>query len=160
MLGTSPQATREVWRFLFSIDLTTRVVCRVLDPAAPLFLGVSDPRRLRLGYGDALWLRLVDVDAALRARSWHGDDVLILEVRDAFCPWNEGCYHVGAAAGRTDAEPDLALDVTDLGSLYLGAIDPSRLLAAGRLDERTPGAVERAGALFRTALPPFCPEEF
>ena len=158
--GTSTRATREVWRFLFSIDLTTRVSCRILDPAAPLFLGVRDPRRLRLDYGDGLWLRLVDVDAALRARSWNGDDVLVVEVRDAFCPWNDGRYRIGTGVGRADAEPDFALDVADLASLYLGGIDAARLHAAGRIEERTPGAVERAAALFRTPLPPFCPENF
>jgi predicted acetyltransferase len=159
-LGTSLRATREIWRFLFSLDLTTRVSCQLLDPAAPLFLGVVDPRRLRLNYGDGLWLRLVDVDAVLRARSWSGDDALVVEVRDAFCPWNEGRHRIGAGAGRTDAEPDLALDVADLASAYLGGIDPAALHAAGRIEERTPGAVERAAALFRTPLPPFCPEVF
>ena len=159
-LATSPRAAREIWRFLFSIDLTTRVSCRTLDPAAPLFLGVGDPRRLRPGYGDGLWLRLVDVDAALRARSWNGADALVAEVRDGFCPWNEGRHRVGAGAGRADGEPDLVLDVADLASLYLGGIDAGRLHAAGRIEERTPGAVERAAALFRTPLPPFCPEVF
>jgi predicted acetyltransferase len=159
-LGTSSRATREVWRFLFSIDLTTRVSCRTLDPVAPLFLGVADPRRLRSGYGDGLWLRLVDVDAALRARSWNGEDTLVAEVRDAFCPWNDGRHLLGAGPGRADGAADLSLDVADLASLYLGGIDPGALHAAGRIDERTPGAVERAAALFRTPLPPFCPEVF
>jgi len=158
--GTSARATREVWRFLFSIDLTARVSCRILDPAAPLFLGVRDPRRLRLAYGDGLWLRLVDVDAALGARSWNGDDALVVEVRDDFCPWNDGRHRLGAGADASAAEPDLALDVADLASLYLGGIDAVRLHAAGRIEERTPGAVERAAALFRTPLPPFCPETF
>jgi predicted acetyltransferase len=159
-LGVSPQATREVWRYLFSIDLTTHVHCGILDPASPLVLGVVDARRLHLQVKDSLWLRLVDVEAALRARSWNGDDSLVVEVRDAFCPWNEGRYCVGAGAGRTDGEPDLVLDVADLASLYLGGIDAARLHAAGRIDERTPGAVERAAALFSTPLPPFCPETF
>jgi len=50
--------------------------------------------------------------------------------------------------------------VADLASLYLGGIDAGRLHAAGRIEERTPGAVERAAFLFRTPLPPFCPEVF
>lgn len=159
-LGLSPPATREIWRFLFSIDLTTRVRCAILDPAAPLVLGVVDPRRLHLEFNDGLWLRLVDVEAALRARSWNGGDALVVDVRDAFCPWNEGRYGLGADSGRADGEADLALDVADLASLYLGGVDAARLHAAGRIEERTPGAVERAAALFRTPLPPFCPEVF
>jgi predicted acetyltransferase len=159
-VGTSPRAVREVWRFLFSIDLSKKVVARTLDPAAPLFLSVVEPRRLRPGYGDGLWLRLVDVEAALQARSWNGGDSLVAEVRDTFCPWNEGRHLLGGEGGRTDDAPDLVLDVSDLASLYLGGVDPAALHAAGRIEERTPGAVERAAFLFRTPLPPFCPEVF
>jgi predicted acetyltransferase len=159
-LGVSLDATREIWRYLFSIDLTTRVRCGIVDPAAPLALGVVDPRRLHLEFNDGLWLRLVDVEAALRARSWNGGDALVVDVRDAFCPWNEGRFRLGADPGRAGGEADLVLDVADLASLYLGGVDAGRLRAAGRIEERSAGAVERAAALFRTPLPPFCPEVF
>jgi len=158
--GTSLRATQEIWRFLFSIDLTRTVRANRLDPANPLFLAVQDPRRLGVGVADGLWLRLVDADAALRARSWNGDDSLVVELRDAFCPWNDGRYRLGAGAGRTEDAADLALDTADLASLYFGGFDPTLLQAAGRIEERTPGAVERAAALLRTPLPPFCPEGF
>jgi predicted acetyltransferase len=157
VMGETQTATRELWRFLFSIDLTTQVDAEITDPAAGLWLGVADPRRLRVGLGDGLWLRLVDVEAALAARAWPGDGIVI-EVRDEFCPWNEGRYRLGE--GRVDAEPDLALAVADLASLYLGGISAYDLANAGRLDERTDGAIARAEALFRTPLPPFCPEVF
>jgi predicted acetyltransferase len=157
-LGETPTATRELWRYLFNIDLTEYVTAHILDPASGLWLGVTDPRRLRLTLGDGLWLRLVDVDAALRARSWPSDNSLVLEVRDAFCPWNDGRYRTGE--GRVEAEPDIVLSAADLGSAYLGGVDVFALAAAGRIEERTAGAVARADALFRTALPPFCPEVF
>jgi predicted acetyltransferase len=160
VVGTSPRAVRELWRFLFSIDLTATVGTRYFDSAAPLFHAVVEPRRLRPGYRDGIWLRLVDADAALRARSWAGDDALVAEVRDDFCPRNAGRYRLGSDAGRTEDEPDLALDVADLASLYLGGVDPAALHGAGRIEERTAGAVERAAALLRTPLPPFCPEVF
>ena len=92
------------------------------------------------------------------ARSWASDDSLVLEVRDAFCPWNEGRFRTGE--GRVDAEPDLVLAAADLASAYLGGVDVFALAAAGRVEERTSGAVARADALFRTSLPPFCPEVF
>ena len=156
--GETATATREVWRYLFGIDLTERVEAQILDRASGLWLGVADPRRLRLKLGDGLWLRLVDVEAALRARSWASDDSLVLEVRDSFCPWNEGRYRTGE--GRVDADPDLVLSAADLGSAYLGGVDVYTLAAAGRIEERTAGAIARADALFRTPLPPFCAEEF
>jgi predicted acetyltransferase len=134
------------------------VESHILDPASGLWLGVTDPRRLRLKLTDGLWLRLVDVEAALRARSWASDDSLVLEVRDEFCPWNEGRYRTGE--GRVDEAPDIVLSAADLASAYLGGVDVYALAAAGRIEERTAGAVARADALFRTALPPFCPEVF
>ena len=158
VFGTSLAATREVWRFLFGIDLREEVEFYCLDPAFTLFLGVADPRRLRLRLSDGLWLRLLDVGAALNARSWAVDDSLVLGVRDAFCPWNDGSYRTSGE--RVEGEPDLVLSAADLASAYLGAFDVSGLAYAGRVEERTAGVVDRATAMFRTPLPPYCPEVF
>ena len=85
----------------------------------------------------------------------------MLEVTDEFCSWNEGRYRAG-----DDAGPDgrcggaAALDVADLASAYLGAFSFERLAAAGRVEELAEGAIARASALFRTELPPYCPEPF
>ena len=95
---------------------------QTFDPASPLPLLVRDPRALGLRLGDGLWLRLVDVDAALQARSYKPGESVVLEVRDELCPWNAGRYRVGDDAGRTDDTADLALDVTDLASAYLGGV--------------------------------------
>jgi predicted acetyltransferase len=160
VFGTSAIATREVWRFLFGIDLVARLNAHILDPGSPLLLMVSDLRSLHLGVTDGLWLRLVDVEAALRARSYAAEDTLVIGVRDALCPWNAGRYRVGPTVERTDDEPDLELDVADLASVYLGAFDFHTLARAGRVTERTPGDLERASLLFRTQRPPFCPEVF
>ncbi len=158
--ATSPTAEREVWRYLAGIDLTTVVDVFSFDPASPLFLMLRDPRALHARVGDGMWLRLVDVEAALRARSYRDGEPVVLGVGDELCPWNEGRYRVGAQVERTDDEPDLELDVADLASVYLGAFDFVRLANAQRVRELRPGAVERASELFRTALPPFCPEVF
>ena len=101
---------------------------------------VDDPRALGLRVGDGLWLRLVDVDAALRARSYKPGASVVLEVRDELCPWNAGRYRVGDDAGRTEDTADLALDVTDLASPYLGAFDFHSLARAGLVEERVEGA--------------------
>jgi predicted acetyltransferase len=158
-VAAGPVAERELWRFIFGIDLIARVGGR-LDPASPLFLMVVDPRALHLRVSEGLWLRLVDVEAALAARSYAGDGELVLEVRDEFCAWNAGRYRVGGGAERTDADADLELDVADLASVYLGAFSFSRLAAAERVRELKPGALARADELFRTPRPPYCPEDF
>jgi predicted acetyltransferase len=157
-LATSPRATRELWRYLFSIDLTTRVKAELFDPASPLFFQVVDPRALHLSIRDGLWLRLVDVEEALRRRSYEGDDTLVLDVRDAVLPENAGRYRVGTRVERTDDDSDLTLDVADLASVYLGGFGFGQL--ADRVYEDRPGALARADALFRTPLAPHCPEVF
>jgi predicted acetyltransferase len=157
--ATSPEATAELWRFLFGIDLVVRVKSETADPAWPLFLMVSDPRRLHLSVSDGLWLRLVDVEAALSARTFQGEQA-VLEVADALLPRNAGRWAVGPAPGPTDADADVAVDVTDLASAYLGALSFEQLAAAGRAHELRPGGIARATALFATPLPPWCPEEF
>jgi predicted acetyltransferase len=158
--ATSPTSERELWRYLFGIDLMTAVEHHALDPASALFLMVSDARALQMTRLDALWLRLVDVDAALRARSYRDGDPVVVEVTDEVCPWNAGRYRVGADAGRTDDAADLQLDVADLATVYLGAFSLLDLVRAERVRELEPGALDRASELFRTPLPPFCPEVF
>ncbi len=160
VFATSVAAERELWRFLHSIDLTVKVDIYGLDPASPLFLTVRDPRALGLKLADGLWLRLVDLDAALKARSYRPAPSVVLEVTDELCPWNAGRYRVGDDAGRTEDTADIALDTSDLAAAYLGAFDFHRLVSSGRADERREGAAEDATLLFRTDLPPFCPEEF
>ena len=160
LLAASTAVELELWRFLHSIDLTVNVYVFSLDPASPLFLNVRDPRALGLRLADALWLRLVDVDAALKARSYKPGDSIVLEVTDEVCPWNTGRYRVGDDAGRTEDTADLALDVADLAAAYLGAFDFHRLVHSGRASERRDGAAEAATLLFRAELPPYCPEVF
>ncbi len=157
--ATSAAAERELWRFLFGIDLVARIQGRH-DPGSPLFLMVVDPRSLMLRVTEGLWLRVVDLDAALTGRTYAADDTVVIEVRDELCPWNAGKWKLGSDVGRTDDDAELELDIADLATVYLGAFDFGRLADAQRVRELKPGAVERATDLFRTSRPPFCPEDF
>lgn len=158
--ASSPAAVAELWRFLFGIDLVARVKYGRADPGWPLFLMVTDPRRLHLTISEGLWLRLVDLEAALRARGFVAGETAVLEVEDDVFPRNTGRFAVGAEPGPTDEEADVALHVSDLSSAYLGAFSFERLAAAGRARELRPGGLARATALFATPIPPFCPEGF
>jgi predicted acetyltransferase len=157
--ATSTAAARELWRFLFGIDLIERVQGRV-DPALPLFLMVTDARNVQLRVFEGVWLRLVDVGEALAGRSYAAEEPVVAEVRDEFCPWNAGRWRLGPGSGRTDDAPEIELDVADLASAYMGAFDFHRLAAGERVRELKPGALDRASALFRTTRPPYCPEDF
>jgi predicted acetyltransferase len=168
-LALTPRAERGVWGFLFGIDLMrTTKAGRVIVPN-PLQLALADPRALGLMVGDGLWVRLVDLPAALAARRYGAADALVLDVSDAFCPWNAGRWRLatageaGAAVAtveRTDAPADLAVDVADLGAAYLGTFGLSDLAAAGRVEERTPGALRRADALFAADRTAWCATMF
>ena len=160
-LGATPEATASIWRFLLDIDWTKSVSSYMLPVDHPLLLLLARPNHARPRVGDGLWTRLVDVGAALSARTYAADGRVVLEVGDEFCPWNAGRWSVeGGTASRTDADPDLELDVADLGSVYLGGFTFRDLRRAGRVRELTQGALDRADATFRTDVAPWCPEIF
>src|SRR5262249_28409116 len=94
-VGDSPEATRAIWRFLLDVDLISRVRASLLPVDHPLLLLVAEPRRLRASVRDGLWVRLVDVAAALSARSYAASGSVVVEVVDEFCPWNQGRWRVG-----------------------------------------------------------------
>lgn len=160
VFATSPEATAELWRFLFGVDLVERVRYSRLDATWALQLMVVDPRRLHLTLAEGLWLRLVDLEGALAARSFAGGEPAVLEVADALFERNGGRWEIGSECRRTQAEPDVALDVADLASAYLGAFSFAQLAAAGRARELRAGGLARASAQFATPLPPYCPEGF
>ena len=148
-LGATPQATAAIWRFLLDVDWMGSVEVSLAPPDHPLFLLLATPRRARYRMGDALWVRIVDLPAALSGRAYGEGGPLVLEVRDAICDWNDGRWKLeDAACSRTDAQPDLALDVSALGSAYLGAVSFAQLREAMRVEELREGAVARADALF------------
>lgn len=159
-LGDSPRATRAIWRYLLDVDLVARVRAGLLPTDHPLFLLTAEPRHLRFALRDGLWVRLVDVGAALAARTYVQAGRVVVDVADAFCPWNAGRWCIGDRVERTTADADLRCDVTALGSVYLGGFSWAQLAAALRVEEVRPGAVARADALFHTARAPWCPEIF
>jgi predicted acetyltransferase len=160
-LGSTPQAMAAIWRFLLDVDWMSVAEVPFAPPDHPLFLLLALPRRARYRLHDALWVRLVDLGAALSGRTYGAGEPLVLEVRDAVCPWNQGRWRRdGGACERSDAEPDLALDVAALGSAYLGAVSFRQLAEALRVEELRDGAIERADALFAWRPLPWCLEIF
>jgi predicted acetyltransferase len=161
IVTATPAARAQLWGFLIDQDLTTSITWEPAPVDDPLWLMIGDPRAVQVEVGDALWLRLVDVEGALRARTYTSDPAVVIDVTDAFCAWNAGRYRLaGGACERTDAAPDLALDVTDLAVAYLGGTTLRSLWRAGRVQELTPGAVARASAAFRGDVEPWSPDRF
>jgi predicted acetyltransferase len=165
LIADGPAATAAVWSFLVGLDLTRRVEWRVAPPDEPFSELLESPQLVRLAMGPNLWIRLVDAPAALAARTYAAPLDVVLEVEDAFCPWNAGRYRLAAVDGRaacerTDAAPDIALSATDLGAAYLGGTRLAALQGIGRVRELRAGAVARASIAFGAAREPWCPEVF
>ena len=160
-LGATPQATAAIWRFVLDVDWMASVEVSLAPPDHPLLLLLAAPRRARYRMGDALWVRIVDLATALSGRAYGEGGALVLEVRDAICDWNDGRWKLeGGECSRTDEEPDLALDVSALGSAYLGAVSFAQLREAMRVEELREGAIARADALFAWRPLPWCLEIF
>ena len=161
LVAATPVARALLWEFLLDQDLTRTIAWPLAPPDEPLWLMVSDPDAVRIALGSSLWVRLVDLPGALSARSYAADPDVVLDVSDAFCPWNAGRYRLaGGLCERTAAEPDLALDATALAAAYLGGTLLTELVAAGRVAELRPGALARASAALRGDVAPWCPEIF
>jgi len=160
-LAATPTAERDLWGYLLAIDWKATVRAFLLPPDHTLFLLVASPRRLRYRMGDGLWVRLVDVGAALSGRKYASDGAVVFDVHDDFCPWNEGRWKLeDGTVSRTDDDADIALSAQSLGSAYLGGIPFAALARAGRVEELKDGALMRADALFRWDRHPWCPEIF
>lgn len=168
LVGTTIEAEASLWRWILDLDLVARIRA-VRQPVPPiLFHQLAEPRRLGLTVGDGIWLRLVDLPAALAARTYGMAGSLVLEVADDGCPWNAGRWRLesagpeAGAAGpggrvtRTRAAPDLSVDTTDLAAAYLGAVRFEELRLAGRVEERRPGAARTADRWFAAARAPSC----
>ncbi|WP_066951531.1 GNAT family N-acetyltransferase [Streptomyces lushanensis] len=160
-----PVACAWLWRFLAEIDLTSTLRVRNRPVDDPLQHLVSDVRRCRLTVRDALYVRLVDVGAALEARTYRTPVDVVLGVEDAFCPWNEGRWRLtgdakGASCERTSDEPELLLSATELGAAYLGGVSLTSLSRAGRVREARPGALAEASLAFGSDPAPWLPHGF
>jgi predicted acetyltransferase len=163
MHAAGPEAVAALWRFVLDVDLanTVQAYSRPLDEPVELLL--DDPRDCTtLGVSDELWVRLVDVGAALGARTYGAGEPVLLGVRDPVLAANTGVYRIAAGGaervGDLDGRltPDLECDVTGLAQAYLGDRRPAELVATGWWQATGPDAVARADALFTTATAPWC----
>ncbi|HWC37984.1 MAG TPA: GNAT family N-acetyltransferase [Acidimicrobiales bacterium] len=159
-LAVTPEAEGTMWRYLLDTDLVRTVKAGFRPADEPLALMLADTQALQRRVTDAMWVRLVDVEAALTGRRYSADVHVVLEVSDAFCPWNEGRWLLeggpdGARCTRTSAPPDLSLDTADLAATFLGGIGLGPLVRAGRVVERADGAAARAHRALAWDPPPW-----
>jgi len=163
--ATNPRAYARMWRFLLEIDLIRSIKYDGAAIDEPLRYLVADQRALQCEVVDGIFVRLVEVDRALALRRYGAPVDIVVGVHDEFCPWNTGSFRLrgdldGAACERTTAPADLTMSARDLGAVYLGGTSVAQLVAAGLVDEHTPGSAHRAAAAFGWPVAPAIPDHF
>jgi predicted acetyltransferase len=163
LIALDPAAEAALWADLLSRDLVGEVVAvgRPIDD--PLLTLLVDPRRAQPKVSDGLWVRLLDLPAAMAQRQYASAVDVVLDVLDPFLPDNAGRWRLtcggpgdGAHCERTAAPPDLLVTVQALGASYLGGASLTQLAGAGYLTEHTPGALARLAAAMSWDPRPWC----
>jgi predicted acetyltransferase len=168
LVSVTPAARAVLWRYLLDVDLVATITAWVVPLDEPLRWLLRESRRMAVTrVGESLWVRVLDAPAALSARTYAAPGRVVFEVVDALRPDGDAAGRFvldggpdGAEARRTTDEPDLVLDVADLGGILLGGVRPSSLARAGLVDERTPGALAIADAMFAVEPLPFSMTDF
>ena len=142
LVAADPASYAALWQFLLGIDLARSAVYSYAAVDEPLQYLVDDPSQLRRSYSDALWLRIVDLPAALEARRYLAPVDVVLDVTDPLLPGNAGRWRLTAGPEKTTctrtADPaDVACSITELGAAYLGGTSLAALAAAGRVQDLT-----------------------
>jgi predicted acetyltransferase len=165
LVTATPAAYLELWQYLAAIDLVERVTWNEAPVDNPLTWALTDARCVKASNPrDLLWLRILDVRQALEARHFAADGTVVLKVTDGL-GFTAGAFSLEVQDGtarvtESDAAPDLELDIAALSSIYLGAVNPVSLVAAGTVREHTPGAAFLAARLFAVERPAHCLTHF
>jgi predicted acetyltransferase len=158
--ATDPEAAAALWAFVTDVDLTSRIVAGARPVDDPVLTMIEDTARLTVTHGWPLYLRLLDLPAALTARRYATDGQLVLEVTDTHLPDNAGRWELVVVDGvatcrRSDHAPVLSLDTRELATVALGGVRVSQLAAAGRIAVHDADAVARFDAMLATPLAPW-----
>jgi predicted acetyltransferase len=144
---------------LLGLDLFDKVTgWKVLATDDPLPLMLTDSRQVQTTeVHDGMWSRVLDVPAALAARTYAAEIDVVLDVQDDFLD-RGGRVRLrggpdGATCEPTDAAVDMGIAVAALGPLLFGA-GRATTLARARLAEAEPAVLQRVDAAFTTDRDP------
>lgn len=157
--GESAAIERSLWAHLFETTGVTTWRSPRRPHRDPVRFAVADARSFGvLRHDDELWLRLLDLDVALAARSYHQSTrTVTIKVTDPVLSPNNGTWRIDSYGSfRSQGEPDLELGIEALSAGYLGGTSFHDLAEAGRIVVRRPGAADDADALFAERPTPFC----
>jgi predicted acetyltransferase len=158
LIANTPDAYAALWRFLLELDLTSTVTASLRPIDEPLRWLVNDFRAVKVETYDHLWLRILDVPAALNAREFYAPLDLVIEVTDNL-GHASGRYHLGSVVEPVETTPEttsaLTLSVNELSAIYLGGVSATTLFKAGRIAEHQAGSVAQLDAAFTSPVTPW-----
>jgi predicted acetyltransferase len=161
--GTSTAVELALWKYLTEVGLIRRIICISRPVDDPVRLVAADYRGYQVKERwDEQWLRLLDVPAALAARTYHDRAPVTIAVTDPWFPENDGVYRVsGDGATRTSDSADsadsaeLIAPIAAVSAAYLGGTSWSELVSIGAA-QGSADAARRADDLFRQTPAPWC----
>jgi predicted acetyltransferase len=126
---------------------------------------LRDSRQWQTELTDNLWIRLLDVPAALRARAYARDVDVVLDVHDDVLPDNARRYRLsgdatGASCDPTTAPADLRVTAAQLGASYLGGTSLASFALTEGLEEKRKGALQEAATALSAPRAPCCIDTF
>ncbi len=139
MLAETPRALASLWSYVANIDGCPKVKSWNTPVHDNILAMVREPRRFATtAFFDALWILILDVEAALSQRTYESDGSLVFGVVHSFRSETNGTYHLKVSDGvgvceRTDERARLDIDIDVLGALYLGGGDLPGYVSAGRV---------------------------
>lgn len=138
LTAVTDEALVALWGFALQHDLVDKVTADLRPTDDPLPWLVQDPRGVEVRVHDHGWLRILDVQVALEARTYRAPLDLVLHIEDPL-GFTSGNWHLAVADGRAKvsasdaATADAILDIGTLSAMYAGGVSARELLAAGRL---------------------------
>jgi predicted acetyltransferase len=163
LFGETPDAWVSLWSFLVNHDLVAKFTAKLRSPEDPIFDLLSGPRRAQTEVDDGLWVRIMDVPAALTRRHYEGVFTGVIEVHDPM-GLAGGTFHLETSTDGSECtpatdDPDVSLDIEDLGAVYMGTGGFRRLARSGRISGNDE-ALKAADLAFGWDPQPWCPEIF
>jgi predicted acetyltransferase len=165
LFGIAPAVEAALWRFATEVDWITSVRAERRTVHEPVRWFLHDARALsEEARRDLVWVRVLDVPAALGGRGYAATGRVVIEVVDKL-GFASGTFALdaaptGAECRATTESPDVTVSVSDLGTLYLGGTGATTLAAVGRIDEHHAGSVAMLDAVLRSPKPPWCSTMF
>lgn len=158
-------AYRGLWDFLAAHDLVREIEMERVPEDDPASLLLLEPRTLRRKTGDAIWMRIADVELALNQRPYGAAGELNIAVLDDVCTWNAGTYRIetdgtSSNVARTTETADLTVPVARLSQLLSGFASATELARAGLIEASDPTVLGRADRMFATAFRPYTQDGF